>query len=145
MTAKAKRWFTEILQASFRYFALVFGAGFVLGVIRTVAVVPRLGIRMAELLEIPIMIAISVFAARSVVRRYGTANSRFRLCALGLMALLFMMGAEIGLGILMGRSPSAVIRERDPVSGPAYFMALGVFAAMPLLVASSARRGGRRR
>ena len=145
MAAKVKRHLSEILRASIRYFGLVFGAGFVLGVIRTLALVPRLGTRMAELLEVPIMISISVFAARSIVRRFGLANSRPSQCAVGFIALLFMVGAEIGLGVLMGRSPSQIVRDRDPVSGPAYFMALGVFAAMPLLVVSRTRRRGKRR
>jgi hypothetical protein len=46
-----------ILKAGLIYFAIVFGAGFVLGTIRTLWVVPRLGTRMAELMETPIMLA----------------------------------------------------------------------------------------
>jgi len=40
----------QLLKAGILYFAAVFGAGFVLGLIRTLWVVPRLGARMAELL-----------------------------------------------------------------------------------------------
>ena len=43
----------SILKAEVLYFALVFGAGFVLGTIRTLWVVPRFGTRMAELMETP--------------------------------------------------------------------------------------------
>ena len=39
----------QILKAGVLYFAFVFGAGFVLGIIRTLWVVPRVGTRMAEL------------------------------------------------------------------------------------------------
>ena len=49
-----------ILKAGALYFALVFGAGFVLGTIRTLWIVPRLGTRMAELMETPIMLVITI-------------------------------------------------------------------------------------
>jgi hypothetical protein len=59
----------EILKASMLYFAVVFGAGLVLGPIRILWVVPRLGARMAELFEEPIMLGIIVLAARWIVRK----------------------------------------------------------------------------
>jgi hypothetical protein len=58
-----------ILKAGVLYFALVFGAGFVLGTIRTLWIVPRLGTRMAELMETPIMLMITILVARWTVRR----------------------------------------------------------------------------
>jgi len=51
------------------YFALVFGAGFMLGPMRILCIAPRLGERTAELLEAPVMLAISILTARWVVRR----------------------------------------------------------------------------
>ncbi len=59
------------LKVSSLYFALVFGAGFTLGVIRILWLVPRLGVRMAESIEAPVMIAVSVIAVRWVIRRLG--------------------------------------------------------------------------
>jgi hypothetical protein len=43
----------QILKAGVLYFAVIFGAGFVLGLIRILWLVPRLGTRVAELLEAP--------------------------------------------------------------------------------------------
>jgi hypothetical protein len=54
----------QILKAGVLYFAVVFGAGFVLGHIRILWVVPRLGARMAELSEAPIMLVITIVAAQ---------------------------------------------------------------------------------
>jgi len=62
-----------ILKAGGLYFALVFGAGFVLGTIRTLWVVPRVGTRMAELMEAPIMLVVTVVAARWTVLRLAVA------------------------------------------------------------------------
>ena len=50
------------------YFALVLGTGFALGTIRVAFLVPRLGERYAELLEMSFMFVAIVLAARYVVR-----------------------------------------------------------------------------
>jgi len=47
-----------ILKAAATYFALVFGAGFVLGFIRVGWAAPRLGMRTAELMEMPVMLVL---------------------------------------------------------------------------------------
>jgi hypothetical protein len=50
------------------YFALVFGVGFLLGIVRVLALVPRLGERWAELAEMPLMLVAIILSARFVVR-----------------------------------------------------------------------------
>ncbi len=79
------------LKAGVLYFALVFGAGFVLGTVRTLLVVPRVGTRMAELLETPIMFVVTIAAARFVVRRLAvppTCSSRLGMGGIGLGLLV---------------------------------------------------------
>ena len=51
-----------------RYFGVVFGAGFALGTMRVLWLVPRLGERWAELLEMPVMGLVMFAAARGMVR-----------------------------------------------------------------------------
>ncbi len=63
----------QVVKAGVLYFALVFGVGFVLGTIRTLLVVPRVGTRKAELMEMPIMLAATIVAARWTVLRLATA------------------------------------------------------------------------
>ncbi len=50
----------QVVKAGVLYFALVFAVGFVLGTIRTLWIVPRFGTRMAELMEMPIMLAVTI-------------------------------------------------------------------------------------
>jgi hypothetical protein len=109
------------------YFALVFGAGFVLGSVRVLWLEPQTGIRAAELLEMPVMLAVILAAARFLVRRYPVPYLRT-----GLLALAMLLGAEIVLGVtLRGLSVQRVLLDRDPVSGAAYYASLAVFALAP--------------
>lgn len=125
-----------ILRAAATYFALVFGAGFGLGCVRVPLLVPRLGERTAELLELPVMLAICFAIARARQRRTAAFSARRQL-AVGLLAMLFLLAAECGLGaLLQARSPREVLLAHDPVSGPLYYASLLVFALLPWWFAS---------
>jgi hypothetical protein len=122
-----------MIRAALLYFAIVFGAGFIMGPIRLLWLVPRVGTRVAELLELPIILTISFLAARWILHRRSRPTRSFRL-GMGATALFLMLAAEFGLVLrLRGMSISAYLADRDPVSGAAYYLALVLFAAMPLL------------
>jgi hypothetical protein len=125
----------QILKAGALYFALVFGAGFVLGAIRIMWVVPRFGIRMAELMEAPIMFVVTILAARWIVRRLAVLPKVSSRLGMGCVGLGLMLVAEFTLVLwLRGLSISEYLASRDPVSGTVYYVMLGVFCMMPLLV-----------
>ena len=127
---------TQVIKPGALYFALVFGAGFVLGTIRTLLVVPRFGTRMAELMEMPIMLAVTIVAARWTVLRLSVPSMRSARLDMGCIALVLMLIAEFGFVLwLRGLSIREYLATRDPVSGAAYYLLLIVFAIMPLLVA----------
>lgn len=124
-----------VVSAGLVYFALVFGTGFVLGSIRVPFLVPRLGVRWAELLEAPFMAAATYIAARFVVRRFELPPSAAHRAAIGILALSVLVCAELILAALLnGLTPAEYVASRDPVSGPVYFALLGLFAAMPWLL-----------
>ena len=126
----------QILKAGLLYFALVFGAGFVLGPIRLLWVVPRFGTRIGELMETPIMFAITIAAARWVVRRLAVPSIPSRRLGMGGVALSLLLIGEFTLVLwLRGLSVREYLAGRDPASGTVYYLILGVFAIMPLLVA----------
>ena len=126
----------QILKAGVLYFALVFGAGFVLGAIRILWVVPRFGSRIAELMETPIMFGVTILAARWIVRRLAVPPKLSSRLGMGCVGLGLMLVAEFTLVLwLRGLSISEYFATRDPVSGTVYYMMLGVFCIMPLLVA----------
>jgi hypothetical protein len=126
----------RIVKAGVLYFALVFGAGFVLGTIRTLWIVPRLGTRMSELMETPIMLVISIVAARWTVLRLAVPSVPSARLVMGGIALVLMLVAEFGFVLwLRGISIRDYLATRDPVSGTVYCVMLVVFAIMPLLLA----------
>lgn len=74
---------------------LVFAAGFALGTIREILIRPVLGPDWSRIAELPVMIAITWFAARRVVVRFGVDEPWL---AIGMAAFVFLMLAEMLLG-----------------------------------------------
>ncbi|MFO0721007.1 MAG: hypothetical protein U0319_09760 [Nitrospira sp.] len=126
---------------AFAYFLIVFGAGFLLGTIRVLLLLPVLGERAAELLEMPFMLIVIVLAARWIDRRFlAGVDDRGRI-VVGLLAFGLVLSAEFVVGIaLRGMTPRDVLFARDPVSGAAYYLSLLLFAVMPWLIAQRRRR-----
>jgi len=125
----------RILRAGLAYFALTFGAGFVLGPLRILVLVPRLGARAAELVEIPVMIGITWLAARWVTRRFSVPPQRGPRLSVGVMAGALLLLAEFTLVLrLRGLTLEEYFATRDPVSGTAYYAAVLLLVLMPLLV-----------
>jgi len=128
------------LKAGVLYFALVFAAGFALGPVRILWVVPRFGARMAELIETPIMLVVIIASARWMVRRLGVPSTTSSRLGMGCVALGLLLVAEFTLVLsLQGMSVSEYFASRDPVSGTVYYATLMVFAAMPLLAGARVR------
>lgn len=128
----------RVLKAAAIYFLIVFAAGFVLGLIRVPFLVPRLGARISELLEIPLMLAVVSWAARRIaVRNSDLPRNRF--LVVGLVGLFFMLAAEFSLAAaISGQSALEYAAARDAVSGIAYAFALLFFAAAPYVFFPSA-------
>ena len=124
----------RVVPAALIYFAIVFGTGFLLGVLRTLLVAPRLGSRDAELLESPAMLIAIFFAARFVTKRLRPAGAT-DLLGTGFLALGLLEAAELALvAPVRGISVSEYLANRDPVSGMVYYFVLAVYAFMPLFL-----------
>jgi hypothetical protein len=125
-----------VVWAGATYFALVFVAGFALGLVRVSFLVPQLGERVAELLEAPVMLVVIYFASRYVVRRFALASSARFAVAVGVFALVLLLAAEFLLAVaLLGRSIAGYISDRDPISGSVYLASVLLYAVMPWLQA----------
>jgi len=130
----------QVMKAGLVYFALVFGAGFALAPLRLLWLLPRVGERAAELIELPLMLVVSALAARWVLGRYCRDCRSGRRLAVGAIAVSLMLVAEFGLVLpLRGLGPLEYLATRDPVSGTAYYLALVLFALMPWLLSTTRR------
>jgi hypothetical protein len=125
----------HVIKASLCYFALVFGTGFLLGSVRVLFLVPRLGVRVAELIEMPLMLVAVLLAARYVSKRFALAPSCRTRLGTGFLALALLIAAELLLTVaVQDQSLGQYIAGRDPVSGGVYLAMLLVFALMPLIL-----------
>jgi hypothetical protein len=124
-----------VIKAGLCYFALTFGAGFLLGPLRILVLVPRVGAPAAELAELPVMIIVMWFAARLTIRRFHVPFSTRPRLVMGVLAFALLLAAEFSLVMpLRGLTLEQYFATRDPVSGIAYYASLVLLASMPLIV-----------
>lgn len=94
----------NIAKAGSAYFALIFSLGFILGTVRVLAVIPRIGEFAATLLELPLILTASWFVSGWLIRKMRIApNSGSRLL-MGAVAFGMAMIAEPLLGLSFGMS-----------------------------------------
>jgi hypothetical protein len=125
----------EILKAGLLYFAIVFGAGFVLGPIRILLVVPRLGDITAELLEAPIMLVVIILASQWVIQYLSVPFTFSSRLGMGFLGLGLMVAAEFTFVLwIRGISVKEYLKSRDRISGMVYYVMLVVFAVMPTIL-----------
>lgn len=124
------------------YFAVVFSIAFVLGVIRTLVLTPRLGAMMATAIEVPIVLIVSWFACRACLRRFPVPPAATDRAWMGLVAFALLICAELLLSILL--TDRSVAEFFAAFSQPAQKLGLAgqiAFALMPVVQAWLPTRG----
>lgn len=87
-----------LLAPAFSYFALVFAAAFVMGVLRVTILVPQIGPLMAVAVEVPVILGLSWLVAGRVLRqRFG----RGQRLVIGAVAFGLLMVTEALLAIFL--------------------------------------------
>jgi hypothetical protein len=130
----------QIAAPALTYFALVFGAGFLLGILRVFWLAPVLGARAAELAETPVMLIVIFFAARWIAKHFAVPSSATVRLSIGLIALVCLLAVEFTVVLwLQGITIRESIAKRDAVSGAVYAASLILFALMPLFVGPARR------
>ena len=126
---------TRILKAALVYFLIVFGFGFLLGPIRILLIVPRLGERIAELLEAPLMLFVIILSANRIVRTFQLPVRLVYRLGAGMIAFILGLVFEFGLVLtLRGLTLTEYFESRDPIAASVYYLTLVLFTLMPLLV-----------
>jgi hypothetical protein len=94
-----------LLRAGFFYFVIVFAIGFVLGAIRVLVLVPRIGELLAVLIELPLMLTASWIVCKSLIARFQVAHEVFDRIVMGATALAFLLVAETVLSTCVFGNP----------------------------------------
>src|SRR5688572_9257848 len=92
----------KLFTSSAVYFAIVFGAGVVFGTFRVMGLVPTVGVRAAELMELPLMLTVVFFTARWINRRFLTERDQSARLIVGVVAFALLLLAELILGVTLG-------------------------------------------
>jgi len=103
----------RILTAAVAYFATVFSLAFILGIARTLFVAPRVGDVLAVLIETPIVLAISWYAAGWSSRQFSVSTGTPERLMMGFVAFALLMAAETALSILLFDRPGG---SRSPAT-----------------------------
>ncbi len=119
------------------YFLVVFGAGFALGTIRTLAIEPSLGALGAVLVELPLILAASWFSCRTITRSLAVPH-RFALrLVMGGVAFCLLIFVETAMAFYgFGRSLEVQVALLASPAGAVGLSGQIAFALFPLVQSS---------
>jgi len=98
------------LRAGIAYAALAYAAGFVLGALRLSLLAPRVGELAAVLAETPVILAVCWVVCARMVRRFAVPATAPARLAMGGVALVCLLAAEVALAAAaFGQAPAAFL------------------------------------
>lgn len=122
--------------AAAAYFAIAFAAGFVLGAVRVLALAPSIGELAATACELPLMLAVSWFAASFTARRLGVSDAAPDRLIMGGLAFFLLIGAEVVLAsVAFDRTISMQVAAWKQPAGALGLLGQVAFAAIPFVQA----------
>lgn len=122
------------LKFATRYAVVIFALGFILGVIRTMLLAPRIGALAAVCLEVPVMLLASWFYCRHLRHKLALAATWLPLLLWGTVAFAMLMLLEFSISILVFRqTPAAFAATLQTLPGLIGLLAQIAFALIPAL------------
>ncbi len=119
------------VKAGAAYFAIIFSLGFVLGTVRVLIIIPRIGEFAATLLELPVILIASWFVSGWLIDKFQISPNNSDRLLMGAVAFGLTMIAEPLLGFAFGRS---LAEQGIAIMRPAGILGLagqGIFALIP--------------
>lgn len=137
---------TVVLKAGATYFAIVYAIGFLLGTVRVLLLVPRVGEAGAVLLEAPLILGASWIASRWSGDRFAVPSTAAPRLAMGGIAFGLLLGAETAVSMLLfGRSWTDLLDLYRSVPGVIGLAAQVLFGLLPLIQGIVENRGRQNR
>jgi len=129
------------LKAAFAYFACVFAVGFVLGPIRELWLIPRVGRVPALLIEGTLMVGVSVFFARVALRHFAVPKGTATRITVGAVAFGLLQAAEMLLAFwVRHQNPTQYLAAFGSAPGAIGLLAQLAFGAVPVVVVRDRRQ-----
>ena len=126
------------VKAGAIYFLLVFAAGWVLGPIREILIVPRFGRLIGTLSEAPLMLLAMLLSAQWTLLHFAVPYALCPRFAVGAVALAMLTAAELtGVRWVRGILLKEYLASFATAAGLISLLLFLLFAAMPLLVRRS--------
>ncbi|MEO1241093.1 MAG: hypothetical protein AAFX54_04230 [Pseudomonadota bacterium] len=131
------------LRAGAAYFAMIFALGFVLGTVRVLVLLPRIGETAAVLLEGPVILTASWFTCRFLIAKLRVARTFYARLIMGASALTLLLFAEFGLGVYgFDRSVAEHFAHYATTPGALGLAGQVVFGLFPIMQLPIGRRNG---
>jgi hypothetical protein len=125
---------TRSIAAGLAYFGIIFALGFVLGTLRVLVIIPRIGEVAAVSLEVPVVVAVSWVVARWCVARFAVGPGAAERGIMGAVAFAVLMLAELALAtLLFGQSVAQHVAAYARLAGAIGLAGQIVFALIPSL------------
>jgi hypothetical protein len=122
------------VKAGLLYCAVVFGAGFALGLVRSLWVVPLSGQIVAFFLQAPILLAIAWTACGWVTKRLEVSENFLERLMMGGVALAVLVVAEAAIGMIAdGEALGVYFTSSGPSALLLGLLAQLAFAIFPIL------------
>ncbi len=138
------------MLAGCSYFGIVFAVGFLLGVLRVLFLIPRLGETAAVLLELPLLLTLSWMVCEWLTAHFDIPTAFSLRLAMGALAFAVLMLAELGGSTIgFGRSLSEHLEQYRRIPGLLGLAGQIAFAIFPVIQSTiptsrDAQRSGRR-
>ena len=130
------------VAAAIAYAGRVFGAGFVLGALRTMWLEPQVGALPAVAIELPLMLAISWLVCGRMLDRFAVPPALSARTVMGTLALMLLLLAEYALARGFGESSAAFLAGLATPAGTLGLAGQAFFGLMPLIRRSRASLTG---
>jgi hypothetical protein len=132
---------TKAVSAGLAYGATIFGLGFLLGMLRELALAPLIGRTAVVWVEAPLILLASWFAAGWLIRRFGVWPAPPARLTMGVVAMMLLLIGEAAVAVLgFGRTLAMHLSSYLTARGALELLPQIAFAAMPLLHLVQERR-----
>ena len=132
----------RLIRLGIRYGVFGFAAGFVFGAVRQMALVPKFGAHVAELIEFPLITATVFAIGYWMTRTFAQGQSRGWLFGLGAIGVATLLAIESVFALAILKQPlETYLQSFNVMAGHLFPIGLAVMALAPLLSRMMERDG----